>query len=1401
MVKKAAPKTDQDDDAQSAKTKAGKTEAPKKDAPRTTKKMQTPEPPEIFEPSPAFADSQSDFYVVGIGASAGGFEALEQFFSHMQSQSGMAFVVVQHLSPDHKSLMAELLSKHTRMNVHQVLEDMALAPNCIYLIPPKKNMTLRNGKLHLEDKAPKQTLNFPIDIFLHSLAEDKKESAISIILSGTGSDGTRGIRSVKEQGGIVMVQDLNSAKFDGMPSNAIATGLADYILPPDQMPEELLKYVKHPFIAKQREGDKKFIKEENRLENIFTLLKNQTGVDFSNYKQNTVMRRIERRMSVNQIERLEDYINYLYQTPNEVKTLYKELLIGVTRFFRDLDAFAILQDKVIPEVMKTKTDNQPIRVWAAGCSTGEEAYSMAILFKEYLDLVGARNEVKIFATDVDGDALEYASVGSYPENIAADLTQERFKHYFVRKGDKYQIANHIREMVIFAQHNIIKDPPFNKIDLLSCRNMLIYFQPVLQKKVLMNFNFALNANGFLFLGSSESIGNFTNLFTPFDTKWKLYRCKGKHAPMAVDSFSISPIQRKKPTESVFEALVPQRLDQRRFIAVIYETLFNRYVPPCAVINAKHELLHVVGDVTRYLKIKPGNVSLYIGTLIRRELSVALETGVNKALREQKEVVYKDIRISEGESTLRLDMRITPYTDKDNGEELLLIEFIPLKSPLETVYEGEIVERGDKSGQRIVDLEHELQYTRENLQATIEELETTNEELQATNEELLSANEELQSSNEELQSVNEELITVNSEYQSKIQELTELNNDMDNLLSSTRIGVIFLDTELKVRKFTPSITHEINLMETDVGRPISHISFNIKHENILGDCREVLNTLIPIEREVQNEEGKWLLLRILPYRTDDNAIKGVVLTFVDIMNLKKAAAELHKLSYAVELSPSIIMITAPDGAIEYVNKSFTKATGWTPAEVVGKNARMFKSGETRREEYDALWKTISEGKNWTGVFQNRKKSGETYYEHAVIVPIKDEDGKNAHFLKVAEDVSERRKAQEQLEHSRLRVLNILESTTDSYIELDKDWRLVYVNRKSVQLLKKSRKDLLGKALWDVIPEIVETKLFKELHHALRDKKNVVFEDYYPLTDAWYEYHVFASGDGLTVYFRDITEKRRAEDALKAEHDLMVGMAETTPIAIFVFDLNGSCLFANTAAGALVGKAKDKLHGTSVHKALPALLPDKSPFPEGQSPVELVLKTSKPVHNVLVRLETKTSRDKLLSVNAQPMFDPDGSLQRVVTAVADITNLTEQEKELEGHRKHLEKLVAKRTVELLTASRLLDSLDYVFIGLDAGGRVTLINKKGLKTLGFEEKDVLGALWFERFVPETAKAQVKTAFERILTGESDAAEFITAPLLDKQGREHPFAWHNKGLLDEQGRVFGMLSSGKPLDEPSPA
>jgi two-component system CheB/CheR fusion protein len=786
----------------------------------------------------------------------------------------------------------------------------------------------------LTDQNHNLGLNLPIDIFFRSLAEDLGENAIGIILSGTGSDGTLGIRAIKGAGGMAMVQDEKSAKFDGMPKSALATGLIDFVSTPEKMGEHLENFLKHPFVKQKEEYENNNIEETDTFSKILAIIRTQTGVDFTYYKPNTIVRRIERRMSVNQLSNLNSYSELLSQSPSEAIILYKELLIGVTRFFRDTEAFDVFNKKVVPELFKSR--KKTIRVWTTGCSTGEEAYSIAILFKEYMDKYSIKADVKIFATDIDKEAIEYASNGVYPESIAADVSEDRLSNYFVKESNTFKVSDTIRQMVIFAQHNIIKDPPFSKIDLAVCRNLLIYLQPVMQKKVLSAFSFSLNSGGILFLGSSETIGDLNNLYSVFDNKWKIYKSI-QNAKVGLISDLYVPSKTDNVNRRRFNTEEPVKINNDDIINQIEKSLFEEFVPPSIIINKDYEILHVYKDVNKYLKVPTGKMNFNLNNMITKELSVAISTAVHRLQNEKKEIVYRDVTVEIDGKEKYVTLRIKPYDLENNIDNLVLIAFEENEKLISSKKEYSSYSHSESEKQRILDLEQELKHTKENLQATIEELETSNEELQATNEELIASNEELQSTNEELQSVNEELYTVNSEYQNKIEELTELNNDINNWFNSTNIGTLFLDLKLRIRKFTNSVKKFVNIIENDVGRPFGHISYNFKYDELSQDIDKVLDDLQPVEREVVSTNGEWLLIKILPYRTVENAVKGIVITFVDINKLKTAQLQLKNerdlLVSILENSPNAKTMVDKDGQITFANKKAEEILGLTKDKLI------------------------------------------------------------------------------------------------------------------------------------------------------------------------------------------------------------------------------------------------------------------------------------------------------------------------------------------------------------------------------------------------------------------------------------------------------------------------------------
>ena len=819
-------------------------------------------------------------YYVGIGASAGGLEALQDFFNHMPDDTGMVFVVVQHLSPDYKSLMHELLARCTKMAIKVVEDGMPTEANTIYLIPPRKNMSIFHGKLFLEDQRSKKSLNLPIDIFLRSLAADKEKFAIGIILSGTGSDGALGIRAVKEAGGMIMVQDDQSAKFDGMPRSSIATGLVDFVLSPDKMPEALIHYIKHPFIKKGSELEKIMAKNIDAMSKITLILRDYCGIDFSYYKENTITRRLERRVGINRFNTLQEYMLFLSESDKEKEMLFRELLIGVTRFFRDQEAFDALKDKVLPALDYSK---KLLRIWSTGCSSGEEVYSVAMMLEEYISQNKLDCTFKIFASDIDRYALEIAGQGLYPESIIADVPPEWLNKYFTRKENGYLINESIRKKIVFATHNLLKDPPFSKLDLLICRNLFIYLKPDMQQKVLSMFYHSLNEKGVLFMGSSESIGDLHECFETIDTKWKIYRPKMGCKPRFVTEMALA-----SQTVASYN-----RVGANRFANVkmekVFESITAAFLPPSILVDTADNILHLINDVNPYLTYRSGRFSTNVLANLNQDLVIYVSDVIRKLKSGHKDVLIEGIYGIDGFEDKTIAIKGTTLcVDKI---DMYLVSIMAVETRAALPWEPPVVvNAGSEFGDRVHQLEQEIRTAKENLQATVEELETSNEELQSSNEELIASNEELQSTNEELQSVNEELYTVNSEYQNKIDELTRVNNDLDNLLKNTDTGAIYLDRSMCIRKITSGVSKITNILPTDVGRPISHISVENLYKDFLTDIETVIDSLQSMEKEIEDAQNRRWIVQIRPYRSEYNAVDGIMVTFINVTQLRLAEEE-------------------------------------------------------------------------------------------------------------------------------------------------------------------------------------------------------------------------------------------------------------------------------------------------------------------------------------------------------------------------------------------------------------------------------------------------------------------------------------------------------------------------------
>lgn len=819
--------------------------------------------------------------VVGIGASAGGLDAFKRFFGAMPSTTGLAFVLVQHLDPTHESLMADLLGRYTDMPVVQVEDQMPVEPDHVYIIPPDRYMMISDGVLRLTKPTERRGMRMPIDFFLVSLAEDLRERAIGIILSGTASDGTLGIKAVKAHGGVTMVQDPKTAQYDGMPCSAIATGMVDYVMPVDQMPDTLLRYVRHFYINGGPETGVEIEQAPDHLETIAKLIREQTRHDLRQYKKSTVIRRIERRMGIHQIQEVSQYVRLLMQNPGEVTALFKDLLINITNFFREPEAFACLEELVIPDLVRGGSPPRPIRVWIPGCSTGEEPYSVAMLLAEQLEKDRRNRNVQIFATDIDEEALETARAGIYPASIVADIAPERLQRFFTKQEDSYQINKRLREMVVFAPQNLIADPPFSKMDLILCRNLLIYLESPIQNKVISLLHFALNPGGYLFLGNSETLGIKQDLFDAISKKWRIYR-------------RVTPLHR---TNVEFPIFAPEPKPDRppaagtpRQLSVgdtLHQFLIEHYAPTAAVVNRNADVIYLHSPTRGLLQLPTGEPTRELLAMVPARWRTKVRATLHRAARTGKPCSIGGLQ-RESSHTALVRFTVTPLP-VGSSEGLLIVTFEPVRErqPKESAEAGT-----DESVAR--QLETELKMTREELQNTIEQLETSNEELKASNEEVMSMNEELQSTNEELetskeelQSLNEELSTVNNQLQEKVQELESANTDLANLLSSTEVATLFLDSEFRIKRFTPVTTRLLHLIPSDLGRPLVDITPKFADPDLLADAARVLHKGIPAEREIQADR-KWYLRRVLPYRSLDNEVGGVVITFSDVSALKEAS---------------------------------------------------------------------------------------------------------------------------------------------------------------------------------------------------------------------------------------------------------------------------------------------------------------------------------------------------------------------------------------------------------------------------------------------------------------------------------------------------------------------------------
>jgi len=1009
----------------------------------------------------------------------------------------MAFVVIQHLDPTHKGMLPELLQRATSLPVVQVADPMKIEPGHVYVTPPNKDMSLLHGTLHLLPLASPRGLHLPIDFFFRALAEDQRERSIGVILSGMGSDGTLGLGAIKEKGGATFVQAPESAKFDGMPRSAIDAGQADVVAPVEELPSRIDAFLTHtPYIC--HPDGSTVERSDGSLEKVFILLRTKTGNDFSLYKRSTIVRRIERRMGLHQITSLASYVRFLRENPDEIDLLFKELLIGVTSFFRDPGVWERLRQDVMPLLLSARSTVGVIRAWVAGCSTGEEAYSLAIVFKEAMEPFKALKDLalQVFATDLDRDAIERARIGLYPSNIVADVSADRLRRFFVREEHGYRICKEIREAVVFAPQNLVMDPPFTKVDIVVCRNLLIYLSSEIQKKLIPLFHYCLNPDGVLFLGSAETIGAFSSLFAPIDGKARLYRrLENVEAALPIElrvaSFGRTAMAAGPREQDHADAYKPTVSNLQ---ALVERVLVQRFSPVGILCNDKGDILYVSSRAGKYLEPAIGKANLNIFAMARDGLHYDLSKTFSMAVRGDRCITAAGIKVGTNGGTQYVDLTVQRLAEPKElaGTVMVVIADAPRVPGSAKVAKAHATSK--LHGSRLKELEHELhrardevQTTREEMQTSQEELKSTNEELQSTNEELQSTNEELTTSKEEMQSLNEELQTVNHELQAKVDELSRSNNDMKNLLNSTEIATLFLDGELRVRRFTTPTTRIIKLIPGDAGRPITDIASELDYGDLAEDAREVLRTLVYREKSVATRDGRWFVVRIMPYRTLDNVIDGVVFTFTDASAsralesaLREQASQLRQMAEAL---PNLVWGARPDGAFDYLSRQWIDYTGipdtgqlyWRWLEQIHPDDR-----EGVREAWRAA---IKQSTNLEIEARIRSASGVYRWFQTRGTPIRDERGAIVKWYGTSTDVDDlKRAAQVAPAHAEIAALQ--DAIRDGFLTLDDDLTITAFSPTAERMLERSPHDVVGKPFFVAFPETRGSPLEHRLDEARR-----------------------------------------------------------------------------------------------------------------------------------------------------------------------------------------------------------------------------------------------------------------------------------------------------------------------------
>lgn len=1234
----------------------------------------------------------ADFLVVGIGASAGGIQALSEFFANVDRNSGAAYVVILHLSPDHESKLAEVLQQVAPIPVTQVTKRTKIGPDHVYVVSPNKSLAMQDGHIDLNPIETVEERRAPVDIFFRTLADSHGANAVGVILSGTGADGSMGLKRIKEYGGATFVQNPREAEFNEMPRNSIATELVDSILPVAEIPAHIANYrsrlgqISIPDEPEQRPDE-----QQNALREVFTQLRVRTGHDFSNYKRPTMLRRIERRISVRNLPDIQAYAAFLRDNPEESQALLKDLLISVTNFFRDKKAFEAVETVIFPRILKQRRADQPVRIWVAGCATGEEAYSLAMIAAEQTSNSAEAPPIQIFATDIDETAINIAREGVYTLNDAADVSPERLRRFFTREGESYRVRREIRETVLFAQHNLLKDPPFSRLDLATCRNLLIYFNPSAQERVMETMHFALNPGGFLFIGSSESVDGAGDLFAPVSKENHIFQ--SRHAtsrPLPVPETSPayrSAVNKLVETEKKFPA-APDRITYNE----LHLRLLEEFAPPSVVVNQDHEIVHLSEKAGRYLQVAGGEPSNNLLKLIRPELRIELRTALFQAVQQRKNVEVRGLKVNAGAGTdgqeEKVNLLIRPVVNtEDSARGFVLVVFEPA---------GEIDQavpvdyaQPEPAAQQ---LEEELIRSRAQLRSSLEqseiqseELRASNEELQAMNEELRSSAEELETSTEELQSVNEELSTVNQELKIKIEELSQSNDDFQNLMNSTDIGTIFLDRNLRIKMFTPTATEVFNLIPADINRPLSDITSRVKFEEMVADVTSVLDTLQTAEREFETPNGFWYLMRIFPYRTAEHRIDGVVIAFFDITGRIKSEQELRAAREELEFA----LDSASMGIWQFDLVAHTAQTDLRHNRIFGYaeqvkawNPEIFKQHVLPEDQpvFDAAFAKALEAGDLDMQVRIKRRDGKICWIYDRGRVQYDLARRPVRIAGVTLDITEAKRSEESI---RLQA-QLLDSVEQSVIATDLDGKVIFWNRFAEKSFGWAEEEALGRPIMELTTPDVVTEQGNEIMALLRSNRS--WEGEFPVRrrdGSTFMAHLVnspvtdATGNliGIVGISFDLEERRQMEAALRqSEERLRLLMESFTDYAILTMDKESIVENWNPGAEKIFGYTAEEIIGQ------PADIVFTPEDRAGGAPDKERLSARENGRASDERWHLRKDGSRFFASGVMvPLFDR-GTLLGYAKIARDLTGQKRVAEQLQQSREQLERRVAERTDEL-------------------------------------------------------------------------------------------------------------------------